>query len=57
MRKMMRLVHDDDRELVVQINNAYQKLEKAGYKIISTQIIKSMYTKFVAFIEYEIPEK
>ncbi len=53
MRKMARLTQKDDRDLVKEINDLYQKLEKNGCRIISTQIVKDVYINFVAFIEYE----
>lgn len=53
MRKMTRLTQKDDRVLVKEINELYQRLEKSGCRIISTQIVKDIYINFVAFIEYE----
>lgn len=53
MRKMEMIYNSNDNKLVEEINKMYQKAEKLGYKIISTQIIKEPMSIFWAFIEYE----
>lgn len=57
MRKMEVIYNKNEYKLVEEINNMYQKAEKIGYRIISTQIIKEPASGFNAFIEYDTNPK
>ena len=57
MRKMEVIYNKNENKLVEEINKMYQKAEKLGYQIISTQIIKEPASGFNAFIEYETNKK
>lgn len=57
MRKMEVIYNKDEYKLVEEINKMYQKAEKLGYHIISTQIIKEPMAGYNAFIEYETKVK
>ena len=53
MRKMEMIYESVAEKLTKRINEMYQKAEKLGYKIVSTQIIKEPMSGFFAFVEYE----
>ena len=53
MRKMEVIYESEAEKLTKRINEMYQKAEKLGYQIISTQIIKEPMSIFTAFIDYE----
>ena len=57
MRKMEMIYESKAEELTKKINEIYQKAEKFGYQIISTQIIKEPMSIFTAFIDYETNPK
>ena len=53
MRKMEYIFEMKSEKLVEEINKIYQKAERIGYKIISTQIVKEPMGGFFAYIDYE----
>ena len=58
MRNMEYIFEMKSEKLVEEINKMYQKAEKLGYQIISTQIVKEPMAGFFAYIDYETkPDK
>lgn len=58
MRKVQIFFDNDPDNLMKRVNEYFEKLEKLGYRVISTSYSRGMYNSCAAFIDYETkPQK
>ena len=53
MRKVQIFFDNDPDNLMKRVNVFFEKLDKLGYKVISTSYSRGMYNSCAAFIDYE----
>lgn len=53
MRKVQFFFDNDPDNLMKRVNEFFEKLERSGFRVISTSYSRGMYNSCAAFIDYE----